>query len=507
MAILAALCPDSCAQLFVGVWDRDVPVTGAGFLHRQPGNGAPGGVECMICGALYPPLHPDKLPPPPTPDIDSAVSASAVAASAAAAVAIAARELGASPPSIHIPPSSLALPGSHAAAADVVAMLNPPLWLPSEISLLHLGAGWPVHGGAVDKLPPPPANFSLPLRERCARVRPACQLAEPMSWSPLEDERLAIEAAKVAEIAAAAVAEEAKQNADAERRAAAKKRLQLAGSKVAKGLGRCEPLCVFVILLLTHLAADRAQPQTEEQQQQDREDEAAVMLQESRAESESESAAADAAFAEGGGGLSVAEVGAMALEGGWYVVCCASNLCRNVHFSKPAASGTAAPLQMACGMAAELCCVTAAAATGAHCSRQLLPHRAPHMECSGEWCNDVMHGFGQLLLSSGSMLGGCWWKGRLHGLCRHVSRRDGSTYEGSMAHGERRGSGKLVFAWADVYEGEVARDLPNGSGIMCTSAGASVVTAPAPPPSPAAGDTIRGVFKDCEPVGLGSLGR
>jgi hypothetical protein len=55
-----------------------------------------------------------------------------------------------------------------------------------------------------------------------------------MSWSPLEDERLAIEAAKAAEIAAAAVAEEAKQNADAERRAAAKKRLQLAGSKVAK---------------------------------------------------------------------------------------------------------------------------------------------------------------------------------------------------------------------------------------------------------------------------------
>jgi hypothetical protein len=59
----------------------------------------------------------------------------------------------------------------------------------------------------------------------------------------------------------------------------------------------------------------------------------------------------------------------------------------------------------------------------------------------------------------------------MHGLCRHVSRRDGSVYEGAMVHGERKGQGKLTFAWADVYEGELARDLPNGSGIMYTSAG------------------------------------
>ncbi len=94
---------------------------------------------------------------------------------------------------------------------------------------------------------------------------------------------------------------------------------------------------------------------------------------------------------------------------------------------------------------------------------------------SGEWCNDVMHGFGQMLLASGSSLSGCWWKGRMHGLCRHISRRDGSTYEGSMVHGERRGRGKLTFAWADVFEGEMARDLPNGSGVMLTSAGPLLV--------------------------------
>jgi hypothetical protein len=90
-----------------------------------------------------------------------------------------------------------------------------------------------------------------------------------------------------------------------------------------------------------------------------------------------------------------------------------------------------------------------------------------------------MHGFGQLLLASGSSLSGCWWKGRMHGLCRHISRRDGSTFEGSIVHGERRGRGKLTFAWADVYEGELARDLPNGSGIMYTSAGLRVVIFPA----------------------------
>ena len=98
---------------------------------------------------------------------------------------------------------------------------------------------------------------------------------------------------------------------------------------------------------------------------------------------------------------------------------------------------------------------------------------------SGEWCNDTMHGFGQLLLASGSSLSGCWWKGRMHGLCRHISRRDGSTFEGSMVHGERRGRGKLTFAWADVYEGELARDLPNGSGIMYTSAGLRLMSIPA----------------------------
>lgn len=91
-----------------------------------------------------------------------------------------------------------------------------------------------------------------------------------------------------------------------------------------------------------------------------------------------------------------------------------------------------------------------------------------------------MHGFGQMLLASGSSLSGCWWKGRVHGFCRHMSRRDGSTYEGSMVHGERRGRGKLTFAWADVYEGELAGDLPNGNGIMHTSAGCSLVTPSAP---------------------------
>ena len=68
----------------------------------------------------------------------------------------------------------------------------------------------------------------------------------------------------------------------------------------------------------------------------------------------------------------------------------------------------------------------------------------------------------------------------MHGLCRHISRRDGSTYEGSMVHGERRGRGRLIFAWADVYEGEIAGDLPNGNGIMHTSAGCSLLTPSAP---------------------------
>ncbi len=95
-----------------------------------------------------------------------------------------------------------------------------------------------------------------------------------------------------------------------------------------------------------------------------------------------------------------------------------------------------------------------------------------HVVGSGEWSNDVMHGFGNMLLASGSSMSGCWWQGRMHGVCRHVSRSDGSSYEGSMVHGERRGRGRLVFAWADVYEGEVARDQPNGSGVMFTSAGA-----------------------------------
>jgi hypothetical protein len=178
-------------------------------------------------------------------------------------------------------------------------MLHPPLWLPSEISLLHLGAGWLVHGGLVDCLPPPAANFSEPLRTTWALVPPACCLADPLSWSPLEDERLAIESARAAEIAAAKRSDEVRRNIDDERRAAAKKRLQLGGTKVVKGLeGDMEP--------------STPEPLQHVEQQDGN-------VEDSLAQSHSAEADSTDTFAEAGGALSVVEVGSFVLEDGWLV--------------------------------------------------------------------------------------------------------------------------------------------------------------------------------------------
>lgn len=283
-------------QLFVGIWDRDVPVTGAGLMHRQAGNPVLEGVELMMCGALHPPVPPQQ--PPPLHEVDFTLL------KAAAAVAEAAKT---KQPALQQPAPSVASPDSQSSAsALIISMLNPPLWLPSEISLLHLGAGWPVHGGLVDRLPPPPTNLSQPLRTTWALVPPVCRLADPLSWSPLEDERLAVESARAAKMAAAKRSEEAQRNMDNERRAAAKKRLQLAGAKVSQGMGR------------------DAEPSTPEPLQQDEQRDGNVedsLDQSHSAEDEN----ADA-FAEAGGALSVVEVGSFVLEDGWLVACGRSSI-------------------------------------------------------------------------------------------------------------------------------------------------------------------------------------
>jgi hypothetical protein len=249
----------------------------------------------MMCGAVHPPVPPQVLPPVPV--VDRATMAT-TSADATAVLNVS--------PSPQLPASSLKSPVLHSSvSAAVIKMLHPSHWLPSEISLLHLGSGWIGHGGSIQKLSPPHETFSLPLRTSCARVPPACQLAAPLSWSPLEDERLAAEAARAAERKAAEDADAAKQSIDAERRAAAKKRLQLAGSKVVKGMGRDD------------------EPNTSDHQRQHLNPvdcalddlEAASFADHSH----SDSAGTSQDFADAGGWLSVAEVGSFAFEGGWYV--------------------------------------------------------------------------------------------------------------------------------------------------------------------------------------------
>ncbi len=284
---------DSVLQLFVGIWDRDVPVTGAGLMHRQTGSSAPGGVESMTCGAVHPPVRPQKL----------------AQATTSAAATVAAKDLCASPLSSQLASSVSSPCMQPESTVAIIDMLHPPLWLPSEISLLHLGSGWLGHGGSVDRLHPPSANFSDPLRTTCAGTPPACQLDAPLSWSPLEDERLAMQAARAAEMKAEEDAEAAKRSIDAERRAAAKKRLQLAGAKVAKGMGKDD---------------DPSTPghQYRDAEQQGNADGTLDDLVPSSFfdHSQVDLAEADQAFAESGGALSVAEVGSFALEGGWYVI-------------------------------------------------------------------------------------------------------------------------------------------------------------------------------------------
>lgn len=268
-------------------------MTGAGFMHRQPGSSAPGGIETMMCGAVHPPVPPQMLHP--IPDVDRAAMAT-TSADAAAVLNVS--------PSHHLPAHPLASPVlQSSASAAIINMLHPSHWLPSEISLLHLGSGWIGHGGSMEKLSPPIQTFSLPLRTSCARVPPACQLSAPLSWSPLEDERLAVEAARVAERKAAEDADAAKQSIDAERRAAAKKRLQLAGSKVAKGMGR-----------------DDEPENSDHPQQHPKAVDCALDDPTAASFVDQSHQGANQDFADAGGWLSVGEVGSFALEGGWYVV-------------------------------------------------------------------------------------------------------------------------------------------------------------------------------------------
>jgi hypothetical protein len=274
----------------VGIWDRDAPVTGAGLMHRQAGSPVLEGVELMVCGAVHPPVPPQQ----PSGRLD--VDFTALKAATAAAEAAKAKQQ---------PPPSVASPDPQSSAsALIVSMLHPPLWLPSEISLLHLGAGWPVHGGLVDRLPPPPANLSQPLRTTWALQPPACRLADPLSWSPLEDERRAVEAARAATLAAARQSEEAQRNKDDERRAAAKKRLQLAGAKVAQGMGR-------------DTAPSTPEPLQQQQEQEELQD---GHVEDSLHESHCAQVEGGGALAEDGA-LSVAEVGSFVLEDGWLVAC------------------------------------------------------------------------------------------------------------------------------------------------------------------------------------------
>ncbi len=271
-------------------------MTGAGLMHRLDGCGAPGGFERMMCGALYPPMPPEKVPSPAT---------SAVAAEAPTKMI-----------SIQQPvPSGESACCPSAASPSIISMLHPHQWLPSEISLLHLGSGWLGHGGSVDKLLPPSSNFSDPMRSSSAPLPPACQLAEPLSWSPLEDERLAIEAATAAGIKAAELADANQRKIDAERRAAAKKRLQLSGSKADKGLGRDAEISIL-----------------------DDQDHDGIMDCDVDRDLDGPIASAfdgpqayapepNEPHADACGPLSVAEVGSFTLEGGWYVSCASCNRC------------------------------------------------------------------------------------------------------------------------------------------------------------------------------------
>jgi hypothetical protein len=112
-------------------------------------------------------------------------------------------------------------------------------------------------------------------------------------------------------LAAAKQSEEAQRTMDDERRAAAKKRLQLAGAKVAQGMGRDtapstpEPL---------------QQQQQQQQQQQEEEELQDGHVEDSLHESHCAQVEGGGALAEGGA-LSVAEVGSFVLEDGWLVAC------------------------------------------------------------------------------------------------------------------------------------------------------------------------------------------
>jgi hypothetical protein len=93
---------------------------------------------------------------------------------------------------------------------------------------------------------------------------------------------------------------------DDERRAAAKKRLQLAGAKVAQGMGR-------------DTAPSTPEP-LQQQQQQQQEELQDGHVEDSLHESHCAQVEGGGALAEGGA-LSVAEVGSFVLEDGWLVAC------------------------------------------------------------------------------------------------------------------------------------------------------------------------------------------
>eukprot|EP00347_Sterkiella_histriomuscorum_P021251 403334670 len=111
---------------------------------------------------------------------------------------------------------------------------------------------------------------------------------------------------------------------------------------------------------------------------------------------------------------------------------------------------------------------------------------------SGEWLNDMKHGYGKMeFISSGIVYYGQWACGKKHGMGTMSGSKgqssyfyngewkqdkqhgkgirkydDKSTYEGMFQNDQRCGHGKLVMRDGAVFEGEFKNDQKNGAGIM-----------------------------------------
>ena len=88
----------------------------------------------------------------------------------------------------------------------------------------------------------------------------------------------------------------------------------------------------------------------------------------------------------------------------------------------------------------------------------------------GNFLNGVIHGYGELYYSDGSMYLGQWYNEKKHGQGKMIYL-DGKIYTGNFENDDVNGFGKKVYPHGEIYEGWFEKNVRSGEGTLTRTNG------------------------------------